>query len=159
MKWTSDPRIWGLIGFGVGAVFASGGSLRSPADALFGGVVQAGIWFFLSRFIIRRKARRMTIHKMEGSESIEGKALQTLFLFDRPLSGDWLFYVFLVIALANVVNGISNVMESGGFTLDSFGLVSGLLDGAFRIFFSWFPIVPIAYSIRKIVRKKRNSNG
>ncbi len=152
MKMKHDPRFWGLIGFGVGAVLASGGSLNSPIDSIFGGLIQAAIWFLISRYFIRRNERKANLRETNG---LEVTGFRTLLLFDRPLSRDWLFYVFGVILAANIVNGLSNVMESGGFTLDSFGLVSGLLDGAFRVIFAWFPLVPIIYFIRKFIRKRR----
>ena len=81
---------------------------------------------------------------------------KTKFLFDVPVTKDWLFIVFLFILVANVVGGLSNVNASGGLTTSSLGIVSGLLDGAFRIVLSWFPIIPIIYVIRKQVRKKNS---
>lgn len=79
---------------------------------------------------------------------------KTRFLFDTPVTRDWMFYVFLVFLAANLVNGIQNVNSSGGLSTSSFGIVSGLIDGAFRVFLSWFPIIPIIYVIRKEIRKK-----
>jgi len=154
MKWTSDARIWGLIGFGVGAVLASGGSLNTPLDSILGGAIQAAIWFFASKLIIRFITKR----KMKGDQmtSTGSPKRLTILLFDRPVSKDWLFYVFLVFLVSNIVNGLSNVSESGGFTTDSFGLVSGVIDGAFRIIFSWFPIIPVVYFVRKAIRKRRS---
>lgn len=151
MKWKSDARIWGLIGFGVGAVLASGGSLTSPFDSLLGGLIQGAIWFFVSRYFIRRGVRKSednAFTRPKGSKS------KTLFLFDRPITSDWLFYVFAVILTVNVINGFSNVMESGGFTLDSYGgLASGLTDAVFRVLLAWFPLIPILFLIRKLIRK------
>jgi hypothetical protein len=34
-------------------------------------------------------------------------------------------------------------------------MISGLIDGAFRVFLSWFPIIPIIYVIRKQFRKRK----
>ena len=79
---------------------------------------------------------------------------KTRFLFDSPVTRDWMFYVFLVFLAANLVNGIQNVNSSGGISTSQFGIVSGLIDGAFRVFLSWFPIIPIIYGIRKQIRKK-----
>ena len=78
---------------------------------------------------------------------------KTKFLFDTPITKDWLFYVFLAFLASNVVSGISNVSASGGITTTAGGLISGLIDGAFRVILSWFPIIPIIYLIRKQVRK------
>ena len=82
---------------------------------------------------------------------------KTKFLFDVPVTKDWLFYVFLLILASNVVSGISNVSASGGITTTTGGLISGLTDGAFRVILSWFPIIPIIYLIRRQVRKVTGS--
>ena len=79
---------------------------------------------------------------------------KTKFLFDIPVTSDWLFWVFSFMLLGNVVNGLSNVNAAGGLNFSSFGIISGLVDGALRVFLSWFPIIPIIYFIRKQVRKK-----
>jgi hypothetical protein len=42
---TRNPKFWALIGFGVGAVIASAGTIIHPLDSLFGGLIQAGLWF------------------------------------------------------------------------------------------------------------------
>lgn len=78
---------------------------------------------------------------------------KTKFLFDMPVTKDWLFYVFLAFLASNVVSGISNVSASGGISTTTAGLISGLIDGTFRVILSWFPIIPIIYLIRKQVRK------
>jgi len=54
---TSNPKFWGLIGFVVGIVLVLGGTDSTPADALFGGVIQAAIWFGISSLIINRKKK------------------------------------------------------------------------------------------------------
>lgn len=83
---------------------------------------------------------------------------KTKFLFDLPITKDWLFYVFLLFLGANVLNGLSNVSSSGGISSSSGGIISGLIDGAMRVLLSWFPIVPIIYFIRKKVREKNINN-
>jgi hypothetical protein len=52
---TREPKFWALIGFGVGAVIASAGRIIHPLDSLFGGLIQAGLWFGVSSFILRKK--------------------------------------------------------------------------------------------------------
>jgi hypothetical protein len=52
---TRNPKFWALIGFGVGAVIASAGTIVHPLDSLFGGLIQAAIWFGVSSFILRKK--------------------------------------------------------------------------------------------------------
>jgi|GEM_PF-6616148 hypothetical protein len=84
---------------------------------------------------------------------------KTRFLFDLPIYKDWLFYVFLFILLANVSNGLTNVAESGGPSLSTGGIVSGLFDAMFRVLLSWFPYVPVIYFIRKLIRKYRNRDA
>lgn len=81
---------------------------------------------------------------------------KTRFLFDQPVTKDWLFYVFLLSLASNVIGGLSNVSASGGISTTSFGLVSGLFDAAFRILLSWFPIIPIIYVIRKFIRNRKS---
>jgi hypothetical protein len=76
-----------------------------------------------------------------------------------PVTKDWLFYVFLVVLASNVINGLSNVIASGGFTTSGAGMLSGLIDGAFRVVLSWFPIVPIIYFIRKQIRKSKKDKS
>ena len=80
---------------------------------------------------------------------------KTKFLFDLPVTKDWLFFVFLFILGVNLISGFSNVNSSGGLSNSSSGLVSGLIDGAFRVMLSWFPLVPIIYLVRKQIRKKQ----
>lgn len=53
---TRSPKFWALIGFGVGAVIAAGGSIAGPLDSLFGGLLQAVIWFGVSTLILRKKS-------------------------------------------------------------------------------------------------------
>ena len=55
---TWNPKFWGLIGFVVGIVLALGGTDSTPPDALFGGVLQAAIWFGISSLVIKRKKKK-----------------------------------------------------------------------------------------------------
>lgn len=80
---------------------------------------------------------------------------KTVFLFDKPVTKDWLFYVFTFFVASNIFNGVSNVVASGGPVLTSAGIISGLLDGAFRVFLSWFPLIPIIYFARKVIRSRK----
>jgi hypothetical protein len=90
---------------------------------------------------------------------VEAVMKKTKFLFDLPVTKDWLFYVFLFILVSNVINGLSNVSASGGFTASGAGMLSGLIDGAFRVVLSWFPIVPIIYFTRKQIRKSKKDKS
>ena len=84
---------------------------------------------------------------------------KTKFLFDLPVTKDWLFYLFIFILLFNFSNAISRVNESGGVSTSTFGILSGVLDLAFQIFAAWFPIVPIIYFIRKQIRKSKKDKS
>lgn len=52
---TKSPKFWSLIGFGLGAVLAAGGSIAGPIDSLLGGLIQAGIWYGVSSLILKKK--------------------------------------------------------------------------------------------------------
>ena len=77
-------------------------------------------------------------------------------MFDVPVKKDWLFYVFLVVLVSNIIGGLTNVVASGGLSLSSGGILSGTIDGVLKILLSWFPLIPIIYIIRKQVRKKKS---
>jgi hypothetical protein len=159
VNWKKDPRFWALVGFGFGAVLASGGSLSSPLDSLFGGVFQAILWFFISKGVIKRLDAKNT---RQGEEVVSVSPMNRtgFLLFDKPFSRDWLFYVFLFSLASNLVNGLNNVSQSGGFTMNSYGgVASGLFDGLFRVFLSWFPLIPILYFVRKSVRLIRSKRS
>ncbi len=81
---------------------------------------------------------------------------ETKYLFDVPVKKDWLFYVFLVVLVSNIIGGLANVVASGGLSLSSGGILSGTIDAIFKILLSWFPLIPIIYIIRKQVRKKKS---
>ena len=84
---------------------------------------------------------------------------KTRFLFDLPVTKDWLFYVFIAILIVNFTNAISRVNESGGVSTSTFGILSGVADLAFQIFAAWFPVVPIVYFIRKQIRKSKKDKS
>lgn len=153
---TSNPKFWALIGFVFGIVIAAGGNISTPLDALFGGLIQAAIWFGIASFIIQRKNK-----KISEANATEIKPSQrdgkTKFLFDSPVTSDWLFWVFSAILAINILGGVSNVANSGGLVFSTGGIISGLLDGLFRVILSWFPVIPIIYSIRKLIRKRKES--
>lgn len=83
------------------------------------------------------------------------KAKASRFMFDKPFTSDWLFWIFTFFVFANLYNGYQNVQSSGGYDLSSsFSVSSGLIDGAFRILFSWIMIFPI-YLLRRIFRNMK----
>jgi hypothetical protein len=156
VNWKNDPKFWALIGFGFGAVLASGGSLSNPVDSLLGGVIQAAIWFFVARGVIRRLEAKKNMKNVELADVTVVKGTGFL-LFDKPFYKDWLFYVFLFSLVSNLVNAMNNVSQSGGWAMNSYGSVaSGVTDALFRIFLSWFPLIPILYFVRKSIRLIRS---
>ena len=79
------------------------------------------------------------------------------FMFDKPFTSDWLFWVFTLFLAVNVFNGVANVQASGGLDFSSsFSILSGLIDGVFRILISWVMVSPI-YWIRRIIRKSKST--
>jgi hypothetical protein len=84
---------------------------------------------------------------------------KTVFLFEKPVTSDWLFWVFTVFLCVNVLSGVSNVVNSGGLVFSTGGIISGLLDGLFRVVLSWFPLIPIIHLVRKLIRKLRKSGS
>jgi hypothetical protein len=84
---------------------------------------------------------------------------KTLFLFEKPVTSDWLFWVFAVFLCVNVLSGVSNVVNSGGLVFSTGGIISGLLDGLFRVVLSWFPLIPIIHLVRRLIRKLRKSGS
>jgi len=80
---------------------------------------------------------------------------QTKFLFDKPVTKDWLFWVFIAIAALNGINAFQGVTQSGGVNTSTFSLVSGTIDGLFVLLSAFIWVVPI-YFIRKLIRKSKN---
>lgn len=58
--------------------------------------------------------------------------------------------MFLVV---NLVDGISNTMNSGGFVFSNESILSGIFDALIRILAAWLTVIPI-YFIRLFIRKK-----
>jgi len=66
---TRNPKFWALIGFGIGAVIASAGTVVHPLDALIGGLIQAALWFAVSSFLIKRKSRKNSVTEKSITDS------------------------------------------------------------------------------------------
>jgi hypothetical protein len=81
---------------------------------------------------------------------------QTKFLFDKPITKDWLFWVFIILAALNGINAFQGVTQSGGVNTSTFSLVSGTIDGLFVLFSAFIWVIPI-YFIRKLIRKSKNN--
>ncbi|CAN2232984.1 hypothetical protein MCEBLUE5_00201 [Candidatus Planktophila versatilis] len=80
---------------------------------------------------------------------------QTKFLFDTPVTKDWLFWVFVVLSALSGVGAIQRVNESGGVNTSTFSILSGTIDALVVIFSAYILIIPI-YFIRKAIRKSKN---
>ena len=82
---TRNPKFWALIGFGVGAVIASAGTVVHPLDSLFGGLIQSAIWFGVSSFILRKKnatnnlsvRQETNTARLEESKNLDTTSLKT----------------------------------------------------------------------------------
>lgn len=64
-----DPKFWALIGFGVGAVSASAGSISNPLDSILGGLLQAIIWYLIANVIIKKRKRLSLSQKKSNYNS------------------------------------------------------------------------------------------
>jgi len=82
---------------------------------------------------------------------------QTKYLFDSPVKRDWLFWVFCFFLLANAVNALQRVSNSGGIDLSPVSAFSGAIDAAVQVLIAWVMILPI-YLIRKLIRKRKNKD-
>jgi hypothetical protein len=78
---------------------------------------------------------------------------QTKFLFDKPVTKDWLFWVFVTLGALNGIAALQRVNEGGGVNTSTFSLVSGTIDALFVIFSTYILVIPI-YLIRRFIRNK-----
>ena len=67
-----NPKFWALIGFGIGAVVASGGGVTGPLDSIFGGIIQAAIWFGVSSLVLQKRNKQ----KISNTQSINTQVIQ-----------------------------------------------------------------------------------
>ena len=67
-----NPKFWALIGFGIGAVVAAGGGVTGPLDSIFGGIIQAAIWFGVSSLILQKRNKQ----KISNTQSINTQVIQ-----------------------------------------------------------------------------------
>ena len=82
---------------------------------------------------------------------------QSKFLFDRPVTKDWLFWIFIVLVFLNAIDAFQRVTQSGGVTTSTFSLASGTIDALFVLVSAFIWVLPI-YLIRKLIRKSRKKN-
>jgi uncharacterized membrane protein YfcA len=98
--------------------------------------------------VTKSRAEKQKTNEISQSKPSAG-VRKTIFLFDNPVISDWLFWVYTVTCAFNILDGLPNVVNSSG------GFMSGVFDIVFVVIFSWFPLIPIIYFIRKLVRKRK----
>ena len=69
---SKNPKFWALIGFGIGAVVAAGGGVTGPLDSIFGGIIQAAIWFGVSSLILQKRNKQ----KISNTQSFNTQVTQ-----------------------------------------------------------------------------------
>jgi hypothetical protein len=99
------------------------------------------------------KITNSRVEKQKSSELSQEKmseeARKTILLFNRPVTGDWLFWVFMVTLASSSLSGLPNILNSSN------GFISGVFDILFLVIFAWFPLIPVIYIIRKLVHKRK----
>jgi len=99
------------------------------------------------------KITNSRVEKQKSSELSQEKmseeARKTILLFNRPVTGDWLFWVFMVTLAFSSLSSVPNVLNSSN------SVISGVFDILFLVIFAWFPLIPVTYFIRRLVRKRR----
>ncbi len=93
----------------------------------------------------------------EAETRKSGQMKKTKYLFDSPVMRDWLFWVFCLFLLANAVNALQRVSNSGGINFSPVSAISGTIDAAVQVLITWVMILPI-YLIRKSIRKRKNKD-
>ena len=99
------------------------------------------------------KITNSRVEKQKSSELSQEKmseeAGKTILLFNRPVTGDWLFWVFMVTLAFSSLSGLPSILNSSN------GFISGVFDILFLVIFAWFPLIPFIYFIRKLVHKRK----
>ena len=104
----------------------------------------------------RAKSRNLRSRNIFSRDYIND-VRQTKFLFDTPVTKDWLFWVFVVLAALSGVGAIQRVNESGGVNTSTFSILSGTIDALVVIFSTYIIVIPI-YLVRRFIRKKNKVN-
>ncbi len=73
---SQNPKYWALIGFGVGAVIASTSTFATPLDSLMSGLIQALIWFGVSKLILQRRSKSPVL--TQPKSEMESQIIQTI---------------------------------------------------------------------------------
>jgi hypothetical protein len=79
------------------------------------------------------------------------------FMFNQSLRSDFIFWLFVLLVVANIASAISNTMASGGIDTSIISVISGVLDFTLRIIVAYLYVLPILL-IRKLIRRMR-TNG
>ena len=115
-----------------------------------------GIFYFCVLATIIYTIIKITNSRVEKQKSSElsqeepsEKVRETILLFDKPITGDWLFWVFMVTLAFSSLSGLPSILNSSN------GFISGVFDILFLVIFAWFPLIPVIYFIRKLVHKRK----
>jgi hypothetical protein len=80
-------------------------------------------------------------------------------LFKRPITRDWIFYVYLVFLVIDSLGSMSKVVGQGGPFLDnSVSVVSGSIDALTHLIVSYLLVLPILI-VRRIIEASRSRKG
>ena len=117
----------------------------------FLGIFSLCVLVFIIYTIIQVTKSREAKQRISGISQDKSSAgvRRTRFLFDNPVLGDWLFWVFTVTLASSILSGVPNVLNSSN------RLISGVFGILLLVIFAWFPIIPVIYLIRKSVRKRK----
>lgn len=117
----------------------------------FLGIFSLCVLVFFIYTIIQVTKSREAKQRISGISQDKSSAgvRRTRFLFDNPVLGDWLFWVFTVTLASSILSGVPNVLNSSN------RLISGVFGILLLVIFAWFPIIPVIYLIRKSVRKRK----
>jgi hypothetical protein len=108
------------------------------------------------KMVSRAKNRNLCSRNIFSRDYIDD-VRQTKFLFDTPVTKDWLFWVFVVLAALSGVGAIQRVNESGGVNTSTFSILSGTIDALVVIFSAYILVIPL-YLVRKFIRKRNKVN-
>ena len=135
---TSNPKLWAIIGFIVGVSLASGGENKSLLDAILGGVIQAVLWFGVSKFIINKRATR-NIKNLKVDDEKFGSIVP---------KNNTSISIFIVIYIFTIILQIYNYVKSDGiaYVLSAPGIIDCVI----------YPIFPsgLIYLVMKFIQKK-----
>ena len=109
--------------------------------------VFATIIYTIIKITNSRAEKQKTSELSQDKMSVEAR--KTILLFNKPVTGDWLFWVFIVTLASSSLSGLPNILNFSN------GFISGVFGILFLLIFAWFPLIPVIYFIRKLVHKRK----